>query len=178
MTGRPEVWGALRNAVELLKDGDLATAQGILDAAGVTLPTGNLTEGAFDEAGNLYRIPDVVLKDPENIVSDTLDERSRNRMSRDGENIDGETIIGQHEGKKFTAIESEDAEERDRDNEALLRKKQEEEQRILEEESVKVRCRLSDRGGPDVVVLVAKNHDVSTLLQRIKEEGSVRTHYI
>jgi hypothetical protein len=39
---------------------------------------------------------------------------------------------------------------------------------------VKVRCRLSDRGGPDVVVLLGKSQRVGTLAQRIRDEAEVR----
>ena len=40
VTGRREVWGVLRLAVETMENGDLATAQEIINAAGITIPTG------------------------------------------------------------------------------------------------------------------------------------------
>jgi hypothetical protein len=38
--GRPEVWNALQYSINLMEDGDLATAQEILRAGGITVPTG------------------------------------------------------------------------------------------------------------------------------------------
>ena len=67
VTGRREIWDGLRQVAECVRDNDLVTAQGILDALGVTLPTGRLEEGGYDEAGNLYRLPAAVLSDPTNV---------------------------------------------------------------------------------------------------------------
>ena len=46
-SGRPEVWAALKEICQLVKNEpcQLQQAQAILDSAGVTLPTGNLTDG-------------------------------------------------------------------------------------------------------------------------------------
>ena len=41
VTGRMEVWNAIRMAVDVL-DQDLETAQQILNAAGISIPTGNI----------------------------------------------------------------------------------------------------------------------------------------
>jgi hypothetical protein len=60
VTGRMEVWNAIRMAVDVL-DQDLGTAQQILNAAGITIPTGNtipcycsapLVGISFGERGN------------------------------------------------------------------------------------------------------------------------------
>lgn len=40
VTGRKEVWDILRLAVETMDNGDLATAQEILNASEITIPTG------------------------------------------------------------------------------------------------------------------------------------------
>jgi len=50
VTGRAEVWGALRVAVEMLEV-DLQTAQGIVDAAGITVPTGRCCSGKDGHGG-------------------------------------------------------------------------------------------------------------------------------
>lgn len=47
---------------------DYATAQSIVDAAGVTVPTGDLCQGAYDEQGVLYRLPRCIVSDPDNMV--------------------------------------------------------------------------------------------------------------
>lgn len=40
VTGRKEVWDILKLAAEAMDNGDLATAQEILNASGITIPTG------------------------------------------------------------------------------------------------------------------------------------------
>lgn len=44
VTGRREIWNVLRLAVETMESGDLATAQEIISASGVTIPTGKLVD--------------------------------------------------------------------------------------------------------------------------------------
>jgi hypothetical protein len=66
VTGRQEIWCALKMAVGLMMGG-LETAQGIIDAAGVTL-LGDLISGAYDEVGNFYQLPEPVISDPVNVI--------------------------------------------------------------------------------------------------------------
>ncbi|KAI9288534.1 hypothetical protein BC943DRAFT_316774 [Umbelopsis sp. AD052] len=68
--GRPEVWQAIHAAVS---ESDLALAQSILDAAGVTLPTGNPADGCYDELGSRYVVPMYCLVDPTNLSSGGVD---------------------------------------------------------------------------------------------------------
>ncbi|RMD40832.1 hypothetical protein DV735_g4316, partial [Chaetothyriales sp. CBS 134920] len=124
ITGRREVWEALRQVAECVREGDLATAQGILDAAAITLPTGKLENGAYDEAGNLYRLTQPILRDPTN------------------------TVVG----VASSAVKDD---------------------KEVEVDAVAVRCRLSDRGGPDVVVLLGRKDPVGLLARRAKQEGAV-----
>lgn len=131
--------------VELLADGDIVTAQSILDAAAITVPTGDLRNGAYDEAGNLYQLPEHVISDPDNLV---LDQEIKN----------GET--------------SNDVTD---DDEELERKREEKGKAVLKKsDMVKVKARLSDRGGPDVVVAIGKDQFVRILVRRIQEEANVR----
>ncbi|KAI9321829.1 hypothetical protein BX666DRAFT_2023917 [Dichotomocladium elegans] len=65
--GRPEIWQALEAAVN---SSELSMAQSILDAANVIIPTGNPSEGCYDELGNRYVIPIYCLVDPTNLVSE------------------------------------------------------------------------------------------------------------
>ena len=169
VTGRPEIWGALKNVSELLREGELLTAQGILEAAGVTIPTGNLIDGCYDDAGNLYRLPETIILDPINVIPDETT-RQHNRNS----NIDGETMVGLSDAKS-AALDSgktEDPEKEEEDSEATERRR-EEKGKATERDGVKVRCRLSDRGGPDVVVLLGRNQTVGALARRIKSETDV-----
>ena len=125
----------------------MSTAQSIVDAAGITVPTGDLKNGVYDEAGNLYQLPEHVISDPENII------------------VDREDILkGEGESKDVT----------DDDEEEMERKREEKGKQVLKSgDLVKVRCRLSDRGGPDVVVCVGKDQSVRVLVRRVVEEANV-----
>ena len=145
VTGHAEIWATLKVVVGLLADGDISTAQGILDAAAITVPTGDLKNGAYDEAGNLYQIPEYVLSDPQNLVPD-------------------QEIMGKGE----TSNEVTD------DDDELERKREEKGKAVLKTtDLVKIKARLSDRGGPDIVVAVGKDQPVRAVLQRIRDEASV-----
>ena len=145
VTGHGEIWATLKVVVGLLADGDVITAQSILDAAAVTVPTGDLKNGAYDEAGNLYQMPDHIISDPRNLAPD-------------------EDIIGKGE----TSNEVTD------DDEELERKREEKGKAVLKSGDVlKVKARLSDRGGPDVVIAVGKDQPVRAVVQRIRDEANV-----
>ncbi|CAK7272349.1 hypothetical protein SEPCBS119000_005077 [Sporothrix epigloea] len=47
-----------------------ATAQSILDAADITLPTGDMVQGAYDVFGNYYALPAHIVSDPTNLEND------------------------------------------------------------------------------------------------------------
>lgn len=47
---------------------DLETAQGIIDAAGINVPSGDIAKGAYDERGLRYEVPDYCFGDPVNVV--------------------------------------------------------------------------------------------------------------
>lgn len=76
MTGRSEIWQTIRVALEVLwrkgdlheDDGGLATAQSILTAADITIPTGDLVNGVYDSFGNFYPLPEYVVSDPVNMA--------------------------------------------------------------------------------------------------------------
>lgn len=145
MTGHAEIWATLKVVVGLLADGDVATAQSIVDAAGITVPTGNLKNGVYDEAGNLYQMPDHIISDPQNI-------------SQDQEN----------------AIKGETSNEVTDDDDDLEIKREEKGKAVLmSADAVNVKARLSDRGGPDVLVTIGKEQHVRVLVRRIQEEGNV-----
>lgn len=161
----------------MVRSGDIATAQGILDAAAITLPTGNLVDGCYDEIGNLYRLPEVVVSDPGNLGADTEGEDITVDGSRHSNNIDGETMIGFPESKVSATAEErvldredKDVEEEDRE---VLERRKEDKGKASERDAVKVRCRLSDRGGPDVVIALGKSQYVATLVRRVQAEGNV-----
>ncbi|KAI8344410.1 hypothetical protein BC941DRAFT_408568 [Chlamydoabsidia padenii] len=65
--GRPEIWQAIQAAVT---NDDVILAQSILDAANITLPTGNPNDGIYDELGNRYEVPLYCLVEPTNLLAD------------------------------------------------------------------------------------------------------------
>ena len=146
VTGREEVWATLKEVVRLLAEGDIPTAQGILDAAAITVPTGDLINGAYDEVGNLYQIPGHIINDPDNVVIDAQDELTKGEDN--GEVTDEDEVERRREEKGKGVIKSEDL--------------------------IRVKARLSDRGGPDVTVSLGKDQNVRVLVRRIQEEANVR----
>lgn len=155
MTGRPEVWGALKEVSELIRQGDLTEAQGILDAAGVTLPTGRLEEGAYDERGMLYRIPENILSNPLNTVEDN----GATVVSNEG--LSKKLEAGDETVPPVASTRRNTQEKTDKGKEAM------------EKDAVKVRCRLSDRGGPDIIVLLGQTQAVSVLIRRLRNEATI-----
>lgn len=131
----------------LLADGDITTAQSILDAAAITVPTGDLKNGAYDEAGNLYQMPEYVISDPQNVVLGQQEETRKGEFSNRATD----------------------------DDDAVERKREEKGKSVLKNgDIIKIRARLSDRGGPDVVIPLGKDQVVRVLVRRVQEEANVR----
>lgn len=144
VTGHAEIWATLKVVVGLVQDGDISTAQSILDAAAITLPTGDLKNGAYDEAGNLYQMPEHIVSDPTNMILDQPGEDDiKGELSRD--------IIDDEE----------------------LERKRDEKGKTLVKDLIKVKARLSDRGGPDVVVSMGRDQVIRTLARRVAEEAKI-----
>lgn len=167
VTGRPEVWAALSTAITLMREGDLATAQSIVDAAGLTIPTGDLCEGCYDEQGVLYRLPQCIVSDPENMVQTTLS--TANDITRDGgatqEEEDTEALS---DGKLATDDASGD--ELIRED---IERRRDEKGKTSERDLIRVQARLSDRGGPDLVLSIGKGQSVGFLARKIQQEAGV-----
>ena len=153
---------------ELIRSGELDTAQGILDASGITTPTGTLLDGCYDSFGNLYKLPQTVISDPIDITED-----SKYAHGRSTSNIDGDTIMGESEVKAAT-LDGEDEKNvgPEKDIEAIQQRR-EEKGKNVERDAIKVRCRLSDRGGPDVIISLGKSQNVGTLVRRVAIEAQV-----
>lgn len=138
-----------------MRDDDLATAQSIIDAAGITVPTGDLCQGCYDEQGALYRLPQCVVSDPENMVqadhADEYSDEDDDDMSKlTGDDASGDELI------------SDD-----------LEKRRDEKGKTSERDLISVRARLSDRGGLDLVVSVGKNRSVGFIARKIRQEADV-----
>ncbi|KAF4540370.1 Ubiquitin domain-containing protein [Lasiodiplodia theobromae] len=93
VTGHAEIWGAVRLATDLVKGGDVASAQGVLDAAGATCPTGEIWRGVFDEWGTEYRVPEWAVVEPVGVV-----EVGEEEEEGDGTE-DGEQSLAEEKGK-------------------------------------------------------------------------------
>ena len=155
VTGQQEIWGALKEVCDLVRRGDLADAQGILEAAAVTLPTGQLERGAYDERGMLYKLPEPIVSDPVNVVDD-----------------DQETVIGDDALSKKIEAGGLALPAQPMTN-GLTEEKLDKGKDAIEKDAMKVRCRLSDRGGPDTVVLVGQKQPVSVLVRRLRSEATI-----
>jgi Ubiquitin-binding domain len=79
--GLVDSWNTLRVAVELSHQNDLSTAQAVLNSAGITVPTGDLGHGCYDELGHRFVLPDFVLSEPSNILDDEVELKPRDSSS-------------------------------------------------------------------------------------------------
>lgn len=155
VSGRPEIWQTLRAALEIIHSSDepededgMTTAQLILDAAGITLPTGDLANGAYDGFGGFYPMPEHIVADPTNMAHSP-------------------PPIMQDDGDKGTESEEVDEEE-------VLRRREEKGKAVVNDRDlVSVTARLSDGAGQDIVVSVGKEDSVRLLARKILEEAGV-----
>lgn len=146
VTGREEIWAVLKAVVGLLAEDDIPNAQSMLDAAAITVPTGDLINGAYDQRGSLYTIPEHIINDPDNVVIDAQDEFMKREDSAD--DTDGDEAERRREEKGKGVIKNEDM--------------------------ISIKARLSDRGGPDITVSIGKDQNVRTFVRRVREEANVR----
>lgn len=164
VTGRQEVWAALSSAINLMRAGDLATAQSIVDAAGVTVPTGDFCEGCYDEQGALYRLPQCIVSDPENMTqsASSMAVQSQDDIGQDDDTealSDGKLATDDASGDELMAEDME--------------RRRDEKGKTSERDLIRVQVRLSDRGGPDLVLLVGKSQSVGYLARKVHQEGKV-----
>lgn len=131
----------------------LATAQSILTAAGVTLPTGDLADGVYDGLGNWYQLPEYVVADPLDIAEEETGE------AKDGGDDDDE-----------------DEDDDDEDDE-VRRQREEKGKGVLDRRAqIGVVVRFSD-GAKDLKLLVGKEEAVRSIVRRIREETGVSDFY-
>ena len=174
VTGRPEAWSAISLALETLGpppragtsslDEGLATAQTILAAAGLTLPTGDLVGGAYDESGAFYPLPEMVAGQPRNLRPNVREENQPPPTMTKTTAASGDTTgLAMHgEGD---------------DEESKERRREEKGKKVLVEgDMMTVRARLSDRGGDDVRVRMEKGDRVRVLVRRVMVESGIEEH--
>ncbi|KAI3396606.1 hypothetical protein diail_11858 [Diaporthe ilicicola] len=175
VSGRPEIWQTLNVALDILwaadiakRDGPsddpdaslaLATAQTILDAADITLPTGNLADGAYDLLGNYYQLPAHIVSDPLNIASDCEDNDHQ---------------FG--EGKTAEDPAGGDGDGDDPDDEAERRRVDKGKAVINVSDQIRAVLRLSHTAR-DLKLDVGKDESVRRIIHRILEETNLRSGY-
>ncbi|KAI0844399.1 hypothetical protein F5Y00DRAFT_248698 [Daldinia vernicosa] len=173
VSGRAEVWQVLKAALEVLWEADLAyatgsereddgtdgiaTAQSILNAAEITLPTGDLSNGAYDSLGNYYALPEWIVCDPVNVTEENETKRNNGDAGRKG---DGD-LTGEEES------------EEELDEDEAIRRREEKGKGVVDiKNAVKVRARLSENL-PDVVISVGVDETVRSFAKRVAEESGL-----
>ncbi|KAE8355552.1 hypothetical protein BDV28DRAFT_128670 [Aspergillus coremiiformis] len=152
VTGRPEVWVALSAAISFMQTDDLTTAQSIVDAAGITVPTGDLCQGCYDEQGVLYRLPQCIVGDPENMLQSNL-------ADNEFDAADGKLLLNEESGDELIADDAE--------------RRRDEKGKSSERDLIRVKARLSDRDGPDLVVAVGKAQSVAYIARKLQQEAEI-----
>lgn len=208
VTARPEIWASLHLVCDSLicipahivkaltlpnltlpyDDGrmigareKLSNAQAIIDAAGITLPTGDLVDGAYDGWGNHYVLPVWVVAQPdglvegEGVVEDFEEALRRKLASRGGEGLGPAVAGGAGDGRDpvVDGVADED------DIAALNGKGKRADGLLLEmekekekEDTITVKCRLSD-GRQDIVVKMPRASPVCELSQKVAKIAEV-----
>ncbi|KAH8911289.1 hypothetical protein BR93DRAFT_934781 [Coniochaeta sp. PMI_546] len=189
VTGRQEIWQALRAALEMMWEADttarnsrvqqqaesptesevgatttsgekdraeaLATAQSILSAAEITLPTGDLVNGAYDTFGNYYAFPEHIVSDPINI---SLTEEGHSGGAYG--DTKGDLTAGEETAEEDLGDEDEAARRREEKGKAVVDMR----------DQVPLRARLSE-GDRDITLSVGRGESVRSVSQRIADEA-------
>lgn len=162
VTGRAEVWAALRIICELLERGEKEEAQAIMEAAGCTCPSGEVwgrRGGIWDERGERYVAPAWCVGIPRGCV------------------MEGDEV---QEGTDASGVEesSEDEEVKSFGKRAVVEvgkgkgRVVEEEKEVELESDLRVRVRMSNTAR-DFVVRVRADAEVHVLLERVRKLGEV-----
>lgn len=187
VSGRPEIWQTLHAALGVLWAADtttpddpsdssddknaslaLATAQSILDAADITLPTGNLADGAYDLLGNYYQLPAHVVSDPTNIASGDDD-----NVDNDGDDDDDDDDrFGEAKTAENATAGAEDDEDQDREAAVGRRRMHKGKSVVNISDQVLAVVRLSNTAR-DLKLDVGKDDAVRSIIHRIVEESNI-----
>ncbi|KAK3400191.1 hypothetical protein B0T20DRAFT_179214 [Sordaria brevicollis] len=159
----------------------LATAQTILGAAEITLPTGDLAQGgAYDSLGNYYQLPEYIVSDPMNIATSSPASESGFDEDHDenehGGYADADTkgtmsVVADEEVTAEGgegALESGDevpSHSREQKGKAVVTS-------VVKKDPVVVRARLSD-GSKDVNVRIDKTDSVRVLGRKVAEKAKL-----
>lgn len=141
---------------EELRNGDIETAQGILDAAGITSPHGDLVEGCYDATGVAYKLEPVIVMDPPVIEESGEHNDGTSSITVDDSEGEGEGIIGKEIDEIGTASEGKG--------------------KAIQTPSVLVNLRLSD-SDRNMTVRIGKDQHVHALEKRLRVEANVSVMY-
>lgn len=207
VTARPEIWASLHLVCQSLSEipactirtilsppynqeddrriigarENLRNAQAIIDAAGITLPTGDLVDGAYDGWGNHYVLPAWVVAQPDGLVEgegvvENFGESLRRELTSrggGGEEVGPAVVEGSGDGSNPVGNGI-----TDEDDIALLKGKGKLADDLLfevEKEkkgTITVKCRLSD-GRQDIVVKMPRASPVRELSQKLAKIAEV-----
>jgi hypothetical protein len=164
VTGRAEIWQTIHAALQVLwnpsEHGDeteaMATAQTILSAAEISLPTGNLVNGVYDSLGNYYPLPEYIVCDPVNIADDSADDDAKG---------DGST------GADDTAADDDDYDD-DVDDVGKDKAVEKGKGVVAVTEQISIKARLSENG-KDYQLLVGKAETVRSVSKKIAEQAEL-----
>ena len=116
-------------------------------------PTGDLINGAYDEVGNYYAIPEPCVSDPVNMAPSHSSTASPQPLPLKDEVADPRS---------------------DPDTSDLERRREEKGKAVLHPSELHfVKARLSDRGGPDIQVTISQDQSVRVLVRKVQEEAGV-----
>lgn len=168
-----------------------ATAQTILDAADITLPTGDMAQGAYDPFGNFYALPAWIVSDPTNLDNDPehnnsdLDETKGAALDDLGSeaNLSDESDFDEDDEERRDEDDDEDTcgdEARHRLTATTTattpnrRRRREEKGKavVAAANQLAVRARLSATSR-DVVILLGRDETVRSLAHRISEQAKL-----
>lgn len=170
VTGDPQVWAALKIACEMLRNNNVAGAQGMLDSCNLTCPTGRIKYerprveegqsrghkgGVFDERGGRYDIPGWLVSDPEDLVPEPSNEDDT-EAEEDAADTHGEKL-GSLDGASDLSVEQ--PLEKGKGKQVIGN-------------IVQVRARLSN-GAQDVTVECGLKEKIRVLGQRIREKAGL-----
>lgn len=164
VTGRPEVWQTIHAALQVLwetvdqdaqdfNSSGLATAQMILSAAEISLPTGNLVNGVYDALGNYYQLPEWVVSDPQNLIQEP-DASAKTDISTAGDDTTAEDDMT------------------DDDDEIEGRKREKGKEVIDVREMVSLRARLSENG-QDIKLSISESETVKSVARKIAQHAEL-----
>lgn len=167
-----------------------ATAQSILDAADITLPTGDMAQGAYDAFGNFYAMPAWIVSDPTNLASDPEHDSDLDETKGALDDLGGEANLSEESDIEDDEEEVDDDDEDTCGDEArhrlttttnasttTRRRRREEKGKAVANAAaaanlVNVRARLSATSR-DVIVHLAREEPVRSLAHRISEQAKL-----